>query len=433
MTFRKTRAILVLAAMLAGTPLLAQAGEQVGEAPDATVPAVIDAEGRAAIAGINAFSLDLYRRTQTPGENHFLSPASVSVAVGLAYRGARGQTASELAQVLRYGLPPQDYLRVNAQVLTSMDFGGKGRELRTGNAIWLQTGTPLLPDYERDIARYAGAGLQRVDFKADPEAARGQVNLWVAERTRDKIPELLPRGIVQGSTRAILVNTIYWKGAWTNRFRKEDTKQEPFTTLAGRKIITALMNQQDHFQALQRDGIKAILLPYQGDEIEMAVFLPDRPGGLRAFEARLDAKGLARWIAELEASRGQRTILTLPKMHVEWGSDLVPTFEAMGARLAFTDGADFQGMIGFPLPGEPRVVGVKITNIIHKTFLDVDEEATEAVAATAVVMGDIVISAQRPIAPPFIFRADKPFLFLLRDRRTGLILFMGRYVAPPPN
>lgn len=432
--------VCVLAALslgLAGQPLAAQQSETVadeGPAPirHIPVPTPLDAEGRAAVAGVNAFSLDLYRRTLRPAENHFLSPASVSVAVGLAYRGARGETAAELERVLHFGQPPREYLRTNGQIIASMNFAGPGRELRTGNAIWLQEGMSLLPEYVADMARFAGAGLQQVDFAKDPDAARGRINNWIEDRTRDKIKDLLQRTDISVDTRAVLVNTIYWKGAWASAFDKASTKPEPFVTLAGDKPTIPLMHQQASFQVIERGGTKAISLPYEGGEIEMVVFLPNSQTGLPRFEARLTPEELTRWLGALEAAPWRDTVLTLPKMHVEWREDLVGTLKAAGASVAFSDGADFTGMMSFPQSSEPSAVGLKISKVIHQTYLDVDEAGSEAAAATAVIM-DIVITGRKvgPLPPPFIFRADKPFLFLLRDRRTGLILFMGRYVAPP--
>jgi serpin B len=163
------------------------------------------------------------------------------------------------------------------------------------------------------------------------------------------------------------------------------------------------------------------------------VLLPDGSSGLSQFEKKLTDGELKRWLSDLDAAVPRDTIVTLPKMHLKWRSDLVPTLEALGATTAFGDDADFSGMAVEPFPGEvPGAIGLKIKKVIHQTFLDVDEQGSEAAAATAVLMDVIVTGARRgpPPPPPFVFRADKPFLFFLRDRRTNLILFMGRYVTP---
>lgn len=427
--------IVCIASLVAPVPVLGQEATVASEEPIRTISVTLGPDAESAIAGINAFSLDLYRRTIDVDQNHFLSPASVSVAMGLAYRGARGVTALELEKALHFGRPPQDYLRVNGQVLDTMSFAGPRRELRTANAVWLQNDLPLLPDFERELTTFAKAGLQRVDFRGNAKVARLTVNGWVAERTRDKIKDLLQPDDVTDQTRTILVNAIYWKGAWASEFDKHQTKPEHFTSLTGGQAILPLMHQRSDFQVIERDGIKAILLPYVGHEVEMAVFLPNAIKDLPKFENKLTAGRLSNWLKDLASADRQETILTMPKMHLEWRQDLKSPLAAMGAPTAFSEDADFSGVATFPYPGaDPLEIGLKIAHVIHKTYLDVDESGSEAAAATAVVMDVIVTGARRPAPPPpFIFRADKPFLFLLRDRRTGLILFMGRYVKADPK
>jgi serpin B len=383
-------------------------------------------EAKDAVAGINAFSLDLYKRTLTPGENQFLSPASVSTAVALAYRGAVGQTADELRRVMRYDAAPDAYLRASAGVFATMNFCRPGRLLQTANAIWVQDGMPLKPDYVADVSDLMAAGLQRTDFSADPTKSRTDINAWVASATRDRITDLLQPGDVTGKTRAVLVNAIYWKGRWGIPFDADDTKTEPFTQLDGRKQPTPLMHQRHPFAVVERDGVQAIELPYEGGEASMVVFLPRSPEALPRFEAGLTDRQLTHWFDALEAAKPRDTILTLPKMHLEKRRELQDTLVAMGATTVFSDAADFSGMATSP--------DLKFTKVIHKAWLDVDEEGAEAAAATAVTM-EIVVGAIKRVhePPPIIFRADRPFLFVLRDERTGLILFIGRYVAPLAN
>lgn len=433
MSYRRIVEIIVTAAAIAASPAFCQEVGVASDEPIRTISAVLDSDAKAAVCGINTFSLDLYQRTLTTNENHFLSPASVSIAVGLAYRGARGATATELEKTFHFNKSPHDYLRANGQVLETMTFAGPRRELRTANALWLQDGMPLLPEYEADLTTFAKAGLQRVNFRAEPNAARIKVNSWVAESTRDKIKDLLLPNDVKEQTRAILVNAIYWKGAWASAFDKRQTKTEPFKQLSGDQVSIPLMRQRSNFRVIERDGVKAISLPYLGHEVEMLVFLPSSAKGLPKFEEELTAAGLGNWIDDISNADWQETILTMPKMRVEWRRDLASALQSMGAPTAFSDDADFSGMAKIPYPGEvPEAVGLKIDRVIHQSYLDVDEVGAEAAAATAVVMDVIVISSTRkePPPPPFIFRADKPFFFLLRDLRTGLILFMGRYVKP---
>lgn len=427
-------------AAMAILPVPAMAQEAAPTSPDttlsdpyATISATLSSDAKGAVAGINAFSLDLYKRTITPGENLFLSPASVSTAVALAYRGAVGKTADELRSVLHYDAAPDAYFRGSAEVFATMNFSGQSRVLQTSNAIWVQDGMPMKPDYLADVQSQMKSGLQRTDFEFNPEQARQNINKWVSTATHDRIAELLEKGIVTPETSAVLVNTIYWKGRWAEPFEKSGTQIEPFTRLDGTEQSTPLMNQRSGFAVVKRDGVQAIELHYVGWEVSMVVFLPQSPKGLPRFEARLTDKELSHWFSVLDAAEPRDTVLTLPKMHLEYGVDLARTLSTMGAPTPFSNDADFSGMAQLPYrKQEWEVKNLKISNIIHKAWLDVDEEGAEAAAATAVLMGDVIVSGRMgpPPPPPIIFRADKPFLFVLRDRRTGLILFMGRYVAP---
>jgi serpin B len=253
----------------------------------------------------------------------------------------------------------------------------------------------------------------------------------VASATHDRITDLLPAKTVTNDTRAVLVNTIYFRGLWDTPFDAADTKREPFTRLDGEEQPTFLMHQRSHFAVIERGGVQAIELPYEGGDVGMVVFLPRSSDGLPSFETGLTNQALAGWFAALDAAWPRDTILTLPKMHLEWQHELSGTLSKMGAPIAFTDAADFSGMATIPYPGEVRgAIGLKISHVIHEAWLDVDELGTEAAAATGVTEM-VVVAEKREERPPVVFRADKPFLFVLRDRRTGLILFMGRYVAPP--
>lgn len=432
------RLVAVLAA-LALTPTLAMAqAAEPAAAPPATPcdsgPAFkgLSPEAKDAVAGANAFSLDLYKRTLTPGENQFLSPASVSTAVALAYRGAVGQTADELRRVMHYGAAPDTYLRASGAVFATMNFCGPSRILQTANAIWVQDGMPLKPDFLADVQTDMGASLRRTDFRTDPDKSMAEINTWVAAATRDRISDLLLKGDVTIHTRAALVNAIYFKGRWDAAFDASHTRREPFTQLNGRRQRTWLMHQRGGFAVVERRDVQAIDLPYAGDEVSMVVFLPRSPHGLTKFEDGLTDQALRNWFDGLDQAELRDTVLTLPKVHLERRYELKDTLIAMGAPTAFGDEADFSGMATFPYPGEePGAVGLKISRVIHKAWLDVGEEGAEAAAATAVLMDIEVVSARRDPPKPIIFRADKPFFFVLRDRRTGLILFMGRYVAPP--
>lgn len=438
MTRFKTMLALAGALVLVSQPGFAQPFEDAEQDtaidPGPPVPAALDAEGKQVVAGINAFSLDLYLRSRDEQQSLFLSPASVSTAVGFAYRGAKGVTAEELRRVMHYPADPVPYLRANGSVLATLNFSGTGRELKAANAIWTQVGMPIEADYLADMAAHAKSGFNAADFKTDPEAARLTINGWVQKETRDNVRDLLVQGIITKRTGAVLVNALYWKGQWASPFAKGATGDEPFTRLDGEVRPLPLMHQRAHFRVLDRSGYAAVQMPYAGGELAMVVILPDRANGLPAFEEKLTAVSLADLLAKLDQAKTRDTVLTLPKLKLEWEADFAETLKDMGAPAAFSDVADFSGIAKLPYPGgDPDVVGLKIKHVVHKAVLEIDEAGSEAAAATAVVMDVIVTSACRncpPPPPPFIFRADKPFMLLLRDTRTGAILFMGRYTGP---
>lgn len=377
---------------------------------------------KAVVDGVNAFSLDLYKAIAAEGGNQFLSPASVSLAMGLAYGGARGATATEIREILHYPSAPDAFLAEAGPVLKSLDILGEGRELKVANALWADRTLQLQPDYLSAVSAHMAAGLKPVDFAKKSAAARKEINDWVEDRTNDRIKDLLQPGDVDSGTKSVLVNTVYWKGDWEKVFEKEATRPEKYTALGGAVTDVPMMVQQDWFQVAQRGGVRAIQIPYSGRELSMVILLPDDPNGLPALEAKLTRQELARWMRDLDGTSSRETILWLPKIHMEARAKLATTMKGLGVRTAFSDAADFSGITGSP--------DLKIDEVIHQTFLDVDEKGTEAAAATAVTMVATSAMPGPPPPPPFEFRADKPFLFMLRDMRTGLVLFIGRHVEP---
>jgi serpin B len=368
----------------------------------------------------NAFAVDLYGKLSTTPGNLFFSPASVSSAFAMAYAGARGSTASEMASTLHFALPPDRLHPAMGALLAQLNGPHPNYELHMANALWAEKNQHFLADYISLMKRDYSAGFQPVDFHANPEAARALINDWVAKQTQQKILNLVPGGSITAYTRLILTNAIYFKAAWANQFSKSQTESEDFHLSSTKSVKADLMHETKGGQYFRGPDFQVIELPYLRNELSMIVLLPDSPDGLPALEKSLTAANLDKWINSL--SYEEKIVVTVPRFKITQQFELSSALEALGMRQAFSAGAaDFSGMTGDK--------SFSISAAIHKAYIDVDEEGTEAAAATAVMM---VGSAMRqgPPPPPIVFRADHPFIFLIRDNSTGAILFLGRLTDP---
>jgi serpin B len=371
------------------------------------------------VAGNTAFGCELYGELKSEAGNLFLSPFSISTALGMAAAGARGKTREEMDRVLHL---PEGAPAAFGAVLKSLndepDAKKRGFTLATANALWAQKGYPWKAEYKKLVAADYGAGLFDVDFQGQPEASRGTINAWVEKETRDKIKDLLPQGSVTPMTRLVLTNAIYFKGDWADKFKKENTKDAPFTLSDGKKAEAVLMHRVGGFQYAETDAYQVLDLPYAGKRVSMTVILPRKPDGLPAVEKELSGEKLA---AVLKGLHFERTVhVHLPKFKVEKRFTLNKPLKDMGMKAAFTAAADFGGMHD---GGE----NLAISAVLHKAFVDVNEEGTEAAAATGVVIAPTAAPVPRQ---PKYFRADRPFLYLIRDHQTGSVLFLGRLTEP---
>jgi serpin B len=419
-------AFAVGAAALCASPTVAQiAANPPPDPKEAYAPAKLDAGVRAVVAGMNQFGFALYAKVRSGRGDIVMSPASVSTAFGLAYAGAKGRTAEEIAAVLHYPAVGDFHSSFGA-LLRTMDLHQNGRTLSVNNAIWLQQGLKVRPEYIALVDRDYRAGLQWVDYKTDPNAARNRINRWVESKTNDRIRNLLTEFDVKKDTRSVLVNTIYFKSDWAAPFDKRDTKQEAFTLESGKQTLRPLMHQHGDYQYVEGPGFKVLAKPYRGGETEMVIFLPDKAGDLAKIERSLDPPMLDRWLAKLDERR-TRVVVTIPKFKIEDRFDLKPVLQSMGMRTPLSDASDFSGIKPVnSRSSDPEDWNLKIGAVVHKVFVEVEEKGTEAAAATAVVT--IVVTGRR-IVQPKTFRADHPFLFLIGDRRTNAILFIGRYTG----
>jgi len=367
------------------------------------------------VAGNNRFAFDLYAKLRDQDGNMFFSPYSVSTALAMTYAGARGATADEMARTLHFTLPPERLHPAFRRLIQSMNEGGrKGAfELSVANALWGKSGAGFLPAYLQLVERDYGAALRELNFAASEEARR-TINEWVEKQTRDRIKELLKAGMITPQTELVLTNAIYFKGQWASKFKPDATKPEPFMLAGGKKIETPMMNCRGDYKYMEKPEFQMIELPYVGDRLSMLVLLPRKIAGMGEIEKSLTDNNLAKWLKEL---RKQEVIVALPKYKLTCEFGLNETLKAMGMRLAFGN-ADFSGMDGRG--------GLVISQVQHKAFVDVNEEGTEAAGATAVTM---IRSSALPQPTP-VFRADHPFIFLIRDNETGSVLFLGRLANP---
>jgi serpin B len=405
--------VLGLAAILCSAPMV------MGADPD--TPS--DARPAAATVAqdVNLFAADLYARLRSTEQgNLFFSPQSISTALAMTYAGARGQTAEEMARTLHFTLPQDRLPPAYADLLRALRGGGtQGYRLSIANRLWGQRGLSFLDPFVEVTRRDYGAELGLVDFATNAEGARGEINAWVAKETEQKISDLIPAGVLGPNTRLVLANAIYFRGDWARQFEKSATREQPFHASGGTTVAVPLMfaRMTVGFAAQPDAGFKVVELPYKGDDLSMLVLLPDAPDGLADMDAKLTAENLGRWTTGL----GRREVLVyLPRFTVESGFGLGSMLAAMGMPLAFSDRADFSGMNGER--------DLSISAVLHKARVDVDEQGTEAAAATGVAVG---VRAMRPEEPP-TFRADHPFVFFIRHNPTGAILFLGRLTNAKP-
>jgi len=370
----------------------------------------------------NQFALDLYAKLRGGDGNLFFSPYSISTALAMTRAGAHGDTAAEMDKTLHFTLPEVELQPAFGALVKEVNGdptdAKRGYQLSTANALWGQKGFPFKTDFLKLVSNNYGAGLNEVDFKNATEQARGVINAWVEKETRDKIKDLLHQGDLTPDTRLVLTNAIYFKGDWASPFKKEQTKEEPFHLSADKKASALLMHQTGEYNYFDGGSFQALELPYSGKNLTMVVLLPKKVDGIADFEKDFTADKLADWVGKLHK---QKVIVSLPKFKTTQRTSLAKTLSEMGMKKAFTAGADFSGMGGDP--GD-----LALSDVIHKAFIDVNEEGTEAAAATAVVG---VKSAAVHVEPPTpVFRADHPFVFLIRDTRSSSILFLGRLVDP---
>jgi serpin B len=377
------------------------------------LPAAAEDTARAVTDGNTAFALDLYAKLSAKPGNVFYSPYSISMALGMTWAGAKGATADEMAKTLHFGSDVHaGFAALNKRLLGQQP----GYQLSIANRLYVQQSYQLLDAFTAVTKEQYLAPVEQVDF-AKPET-RKHINGWVEDQTNKRIKDLIGEGVLTRLTRLVLVNAIYFKGTWATAFDKKSTRPQPFMS-GGKKFDVPMMFRSMPHSARVRygeaDDVQVLELPYQGGDVAMVVLLPRKRDGLTALEKKLDAAKLNQLVGALRSSEVD---VSLPRFRVEQSLALASTLQEMGMPQAFSEQvADFSGMSGKK--------DLYISAVIHKAFVEVNEEGTEAAAATAVVM-----TTKGMAEPSPTFRADHPFIFALRDTKSGSVLFLGRVDDP---
>ncbi len=379
----------------------------------------------------NAFALDLYSRLANQPGNLFFSPYSIESVLAMTSAGARGQTADQMSRVLHLSGAPEAVHGGFAALIENLNAGERSTrdrlhdaikegipyQLFVANSLWCQQGYPFRDDFLKIAGDRYRAGLNLIDFENAAESARQQINDWVAKKTHDKIQDLVPQGKIDGSTRLVLADAIYFKGHWRVEFDKSQTQDAPFHPNPSQTISVRTMNVQDRFGYTETENLQMLELPYFAGKMSIIILLPKKVDGLPKLEQSLNAARMGQLLAQMQA---REVNVFLPKFKLTSEFSLANKLQTMGMADAFSPQADFSGIDGMK--------SLYIGAVLHKAYVDIDEEGTEAAAATAVIA---VASAVEPPRPsPVIFRADHPFLFLIRHDQTGAILFMGRVTSP---
>ena len=390
--------------------------DSTSSSPGAESTSVDSGYAVALVPAINAFAVELHGALRSTPGNVVDSPLSISTALGMLFAGSAGGTRAEMRRVLHL---PADEARVSAGygalfTLLELRTAVAGSRWTLANRVWVQEGMTLRPAFVATTRDGFRSEAGTLDFARSPEPARAAMNRWIEEKTQDRIRDLFPAGSITPATRVVLANAIYFTGLWAKPFAKERTRPVPFHVAGGAGAPVPTMFATEDLPLVRIAGARLVDLPYVGETLSMTILLPDSVGGLTAIEERLDADSLRAWTAGFSSARVE---LGLPRFKVTSRLELTGPLSAMGMPSAFDEStADFSGMSG------KRDLFVSL--VAHQAFVEVNEEGTEAAAATGIVMR----TTSAPLLETFL--VDRPFLFFIRDRSSGLVLFMGRVVDP---
>jgi serpin B len=387
-----------------------------------TSPSVNQENMTRLVNGNSIFAFNLYQKLKDTEMNLFYSPYSLSEILSMTYGGARGDTEKQMAETLQFSLS-QDQLHktfnnLDLQLVSRGQNANtqteRGLSLHIADAIWAQENTSFLSSFIDLLALNYGAGLGILDFMNAPETSRNAINGWVSEQTNNKIIDLIPPGAISESTRLVIANAIYFDANWAFPFKKELSHNDGFHLLNGNSVVVPMMQQIQEFRYYEEDAYKAIELPYNGNHLSMLVILP-KVDHFKTFEMTLTSQQV---IGVYQRMVSKRISLTMPKFEFYSSFNLGEVLSSLGMPLAFSEKADFSGM--------DSKNDLMIGDVVHKAFVSVDETGTEAAAASGVVMPGALSNESQPI----IFEVDHPFIFLIQDKDTGTILFIGKVLNP---
>ena len=370
------------------------------------------------VEGLNRFSFDIYKQMNGASENNeFISPLSMSSALAMTYAGAKGITAQQMRNIMHYGPQRREFHQDYGLMLDSLSKSNEEFEINIANAVWVQNAFPLLLSYVKTVQDDYKSESRELDFVQKPEASRKTINSWVEDKTNDRIQNLIPKGVIDATTRMVLTNAVYFNAEWADQFRKDLTRKETFYPFGDGATTCNMMHKRGHFAYSKINGIQILEIPYKGYEYSMMIMLPTQRYGLKNLIKNIDDDFLKE---HQDNRKWEDVLLYIPKFKLETDYELKPHLAALGMKEPFTDMADFSGMTGNK--------DLKISAVIHKAFIEVDEVKTEAAAATAVVMK---LTSAKPVQiAPIEFRADHPFMFLIKHNESGAILFMGQVSDP---
>ncbi|MEJ5229931.1 MAG: serpin family protein [Pseudothermotoga sp.] len=362
----------------------------------------------------NFFAIDLYKVLSKKSGNIFFSPFSISSALAMTYMGAGGNTAAQMRKVLYFDLEEETLHSGFSNLMDSLNQPNENYQLSIANSIWAQEGYPFLKEFFERLQSYYQAGLNFVDFVNKRDEAREKINKWVEEKTNQKIKDIIKPDDIDELTRLVLVNAIYFKGAWLEPFDPSSTRKDKFYISQNESKEVDMMFRNLFANYTETSSVQVLELPYAGNQISMIVVLPKKDKDLKQIEKDICLELLKEWKGDM---RKTSVDVYLPKFKTECRFNLKDTLMSMGMVDAFTDAADLSKMDGTRL--------LKIKDVIHQSFVEVNEQGTEAAAATAVIIG-IKMAPTMPV----VFKADRPFIFFIYDNLHDLILFMGRLSNP---